>query len=124
MSNNKGSAEIAELLLSAGVELDRLNKFGRSALEESVLSDNMEVMEVLVKAGAKTEASLRLARVRGKDEAVDYLEQKSMEGTRAAINKKMEELEELKLKERKEIEAKKKEKKLLDSGQSQDQPAD
>ena len=66
MSNNKGSAEIAELLLSAGVELDRLNKFGRSALDESVLSDNMGAMEVLVTAGAKTENSLRLAKPREK----------------------------------------------------------
>ena len=125
MSNNKGSAEIAELLLGAGMELDRLNKFGRSALEESVLSDNMEVMEVLVKAGAKTEASLRLARVKGKDKMVEYLEQKSTGGggggrkrrrrleAEAALEEMNLRLAEVQLKERKEVEAKKREKKKL-----------
>ena len=110
MSNNKGSAEIAELLLGAGVELNRLNKFGRSALEESVLSDNMGVLEVLVKAGAKTEASLRLARVKGKDKMVEYLEPKTAGGGEVEAEAA---LEEIQLKERKEVEAKKKEKKKL-----------
>ena len=98
MSNNKGSAEVAELLLSAGVELDRLNKFGHSALDESVFSDNMEVMEVLVKAGTKTEDCLRLARAERKDKMVEYLEQKTaaeggvedFEGKTAALIRELE----------------------------------
>ena len=119
MSKNKASVEIAKLLIGAGVELDRLNKFGRSALDESVLSDNMGAMEVLVTAGAKTENSLRLAKAKGKEKSVKYLEQKTteagiegkgVEGNKAALMMK---LKEIQMKEIEELEAKKKEKKKL-----------
>ena len=101
------------------MELDRLNKVGRSALEESVLSDNMGVMEVLVTAGAKTEDALRLARTKGKDKIVDYLGQKTtgeeeeledFEGKTEAL---IRELEGIQVRQRKDIEDKKKEKKKL-----------
>ena len=88
MSKNKASVEIAKLLIGAGVELNRLNKFGRSALDESVLSDNMGVKQVLVTAGAKTE---------------DTREEEEKERKEA----------EAKRKERQELEAKKEEKKKL-----------
>ena len=118
MTNNKDSAEIAELLVGAGLELNRLNKFGRSALAESVLSDNIGVLEVLVKAGAKTEESLSLARAKGKGKIVDYLGQKTtggggaedLEGEKAELIKKLEGIE---ARERRDVEAKRKEKKKL-----------
>ena len=88
MSKNKASVEIAKLLIGAGVELNRPNKFGRSALDESVLSDNMGVKQVLVTAGAKTE---------------DTREEEEKERKEA----------EAKRKERQELEAKKEEKKKL-----------
>ena len=73
-------------------------------------------MEVLVKAGANTEAGLRLARTKGKDKVLKYLGHNNIrceEGIKAEIIRKSDELEALKLKERKELEAKKKEKKKL-----------
>ena len=97
MANNQGSAEITELLISAGVELNRLNKVGRSALEESVLSDNIGAMEVLVKAGANTEAGQRLAKTKGKDKVLKYLGHNNIrceEGIKAEIIRKSDELEE------------------------------
>lgn len=118
MINTKGSAEIAELLIGAGVELNRLNKFGHSALDESVLSDNIGALEVLVKAGANIEASLRLARSNGKENIVEFLGQKTpMEGGVEDLEEKkaalIRELEGIQARERNDVEAKKKEKKKL-----------
>ena len=91
MSNNKGSAEIAVLLIGAGMEVDRLNKLGRSALDEAVLSDNRRVERVLITAGAKTAKKLEETQEEEK-------ERKEAEG---------------KKKQRKELEVKKEEKKKL-----------
>ena len=101
------------------MEVDRPNNFGRSALEESVLSDNMGVMEVLVTAGANTENSLRLAKAAGKEKGVKFLEQKTTgadiegEGREEKKAALMMKLKEIQLKETEELEAKKKEKKKL-----------
>ena len=120
MTNHQGSAEITDLLVGAGVELNRLNKFRRSAMAESVLSDNIGAMEVLVNAGAKTEDSLRLARARGKDKIVEFLGQKTtgegiptIVGIKAAIIRKLEERKGEEVYTKKKVEAKKKEKKKL-----------
>ena len=119
-SNIPDSAEITDLLVKAGVDLDVRNKFGRSALEECVVNDNLSSLKVLVTAGARTEGTLRLARVKGRAEMVAYLEsvsgesveQQSREDEREALLQRLEELER---EEREELEAKKKQtKKLLD----------
>ena len=114
MANKEDSAKVAELLVGAGLELNKLNKFGRSALAESVLSDNFGVMEVLVKAGANTEGSLSLASARRKGKMVEYLRQKTI-GTRDLRTEiRFEDIQRGRVeRKRKEVEAKKKEKKKL-----------
>ena len=96
MAKQEDSAKIAELLVGAGLELNKLNKFGRSALAETVLSKNFGVMKVLVKAGAKTEG----VGLRGRADLRAGL-------NRIRFEDKGEE------RKRKEVEAKKKEKKKL-----------
>ena len=47
-SNIPGSEEITELLIKAGVDLDTRNRFGRTAADECVVSDNINSLKVLV----------------------------------------------------------------------------
>lgn len=124
-SNIPDSAKITELLVKAGVDLDIKNKFGRSAVDECVLSVNMDSLKVLVTAGAKTESTLRQARAMGRaDKAkagmIAYLESVSEESVELKTrederNALLMRLEELERKEQEEIEEKRKQiKKLLD----------
>ena len=46
------SHQILEMLLTAGAELNPLNKFGRTPLEEAVINDNLYAADILIKAGA------------------------------------------------------------------------
>jgi len=135
-----GSAEITNLLIKAGADLNVQNKFGRSALDECVANDNMDAMMVLVNAGADTKNTLRLSRARGKEEITTYLQSvaeetpederkaqlrrsylqlvagETLEAEREALLSRLEELE---VKETKNIEALKKEKKkMLDRTQT------
>ena len=117
-SNIPGSEEITELLIKAGVDLDTHNKFGRTAMDECVVSDNINSLKVLVKAGACLRNTLRLARKEDRPDMIKYLEATDL----TEVDEKEEllaKLEYLEKRERKEIESKRKEKKkLLDKAQT------
>ena len=116
-NNSPGSAEVAQLLISAGVELDVKNKQGRSAVDECVAANNMEAMKVLVTAGANLQETVRLARASGREETVTSPQ--SRQGGAAALSVQDEKedllrrLGELLEKETQEIEVKRMEKKKL-----------
>ena len=117
-SNIPGSEEITELLIKAGVDLDTRNRFGRTAADECVVSDNINSLKVLVKAGACLGNTLRLARKEDRPDMIKYLEATDL----TEVDEKEEllaKLEYLEKRERKEIESKRKEKKkLLDKAQT------
>ena len=117
-SNIPGSEEITELLIKAGVDLDTRNRFGRTAADECVVSDNINSLKVLVKAGACLRNTLRLARKEDRPDMIKYLEATDL----TEVDEKEEllaKLEYLEKRERKEIESKRKEKKkLLDKAQT------
>jgi len=110
------STEVAELLLKAGVEVNTQNKLGRSALEKSVATDNMDLVKVLVAAGANIDDSLKLARAEGNEKMIAFLESKTGESAYSVEDEKadlLRRLNELLEKEAEEIEIKRTEKKKL-----------
>ena len=65
------SHQILEMLLAAGAELNPLNKFGRTPLEEAVINDNFYAANILVKAGARVPPGARkMAEEKRKEEFI------------------------------------------------------
>ena len=115
--NSSSSADIVDLLVRAGADLEIQNKSGRTALEECVSSNNLPAVKVLVRGGARLGTALSVARTEETDEEIiSYLEWAAREAASSVEDEKeilLRRLSELLEKEAEEIEAKRIEKKTL-----------
>ena len=76
------SHQILEMLLAAGAELNPLNKFGRTPLEEAVINDNLFAANLLITAGASVPSGARkMAEEKRKEEFIKLF--KDVEKTEA-----------------------------------------
>ena len=72
------------MLLAAGAELNPLNNFGTTPLEEAILSDNLHAVETLIRAGAPVPPGAReMAERKCKTEFIELFQQIPSSGPRS-----------------------------------------
>ena len=72
------------MLLAAGAELNPLNNFGTTPLEEAILSDNLHAVETLIRAGALVSRGAKeMAERKCKTEFIELFQQIPSSGPRS-----------------------------------------